>query len=70
MFILNWIGKLFIQYVVVHLVNFIKWISLNEQKKAIDRENLKKYQDAVKSGDENEIAKAGEDLLNGISRRH
>jgi hypothetical protein len=36
---------------------------LDETKK--ENDNLKKYKDAVKSGDLNEIAKTGSDFLNG-----
>ena len=35
-----------------------------EQDK-IREDNLKRYEDAVKKGDKDEIAQAGEDLLNG-----
>lgn len=66
--ILNWIGKLFIEYIVKKLIGFFAWVTENEKKKAINRDNLKRYEEAVKGGNEDEIAKAGEDLLNGISR--
>ncbi len=52
------------------LGKIIGWISsllLKWKKDKTNQENLKTYEEALKSGDKDAIAKAAERLLNGMS---
>lgn len=59
-FLLKWIlGRL--------IAALMSWYEEQKQKK-IDKENLKKYREAVEGGNAEEIEKRGADLLNGSNR--
>lgn len=63
--VLEWIGGKIVNNLVADLIALIsQWIR-EWRNKRIKKENLKKDSEAVNKGDLNEIAKSGEDILNG-----
>lgn len=62
---LEWIGAKIVNNLIADLISLVsQWIK-EWRNKRIKKENLKKDSEAVNKGDLNEIAKSGEDILNG-----
>lgn len=63
--VLEWIGGKIINNIVADLIAWIgQWIK-EWRNRRIKKDNLKKDESAIKDGSLDEIAKSGEDILNG-----
>jgi len=68
MVFLKWVGTVFVKYIITTLRDLIssyikrRQQKLEQQKK--DKENLKRYGEAIKKGNADEVRKATDALLN------
>lgn len=60
-----WLVGVFTKDLVAWLQDLVAKLVAKWEADRVAKENLQKYKDALKTGDQNEISKAGSDLLNG-----
>ena len=68
MLFVNWIGSIFVKYIITTIrdliSNYIKRRQEKLEQQQKDKENLKRYDEAIKNGNAEEVRKATDALLN------
>ena len=65
---LKWLVQVCLGYIVDYISNAWHNYQIKKQEEAIAKENERRFQEALKTGDRDAIEQAGADLLNG--RKH